>query len=272
MRRMNVSIWTETLPSEFRWDVKDPPPSGTVEFYIETASELAKRHDVSVYYDGEATEYRGAYYLPRELALVTATDVVIACNEYPRVVGDKMIYWNAMVGQKAKDFMNFDHRITLSKYHQSIFGDSTVIGLGVHKEQFSPKKENLCIYTSSPDGIWKLNEFPFEKYGYKFVSTYKQGISEQEMIDLYNRAKFWLHPGQRWELYCLSAIKAQQAKCIPVVVPTMALQETVTRGVKTTLDNYFNDLKKALEDGYEAFEYNAPTWEEQTKKIELLFS
>lgn len=66
------------------------------------------------------------------------------------------------------------------------------------------------------------------------------------MCDLYKESEFWLHPGQGVELFCISAVKAQTAGCIPVVVPTMALAETVKFGVKTTLADYKEDLIAAI--------------------------
>ena len=264
-----ITIFTEILPEGWRWNPHAPPPSGSVEFYIATAEELAKRHDVQIFYDGEATEKNGVYYLPREL--YEPSEINIHCNDRAEL-GKWNIYWTNKVGQKAKDYMDYDHRITLSKYHKSIFGDSVIIGHGIYKESFKPdKKENLCLYSSSPDGIWKLKDFPFEKYGYSFIQTYNNKYSEEDMIALYKKARFWLHPGQRYELFCISAVKAQASGCIPVVVPNQALAETVKTGIKCNLENYEQELIKALENPPEVKKYEAPSWVKVTASIESLF-
>jgi len=266
---MRITIYTEKLPPEFQW-TPTKYLGGTPEFYIETAQELSKRHEVTVYYDGEAMEHKGVYYLPREL--YEPQDVVLACNDKPPYLGKKNIYWTNKVGQKSQEYKEFDHRITLSKYHQSIFGDSVIIGHGINPEQFdgSKKIKGQCLYSSSPDrgGEFLKSIFPIPNA--KLVCTYDKSISEEEMIKLYNESEFWLHPCQGVELFCISALKAQAAGCYPVVIPNMALAETVVFGTKTTLENYRDDLISAIK-SHPKVKYKSPTWEEQTKKIELLF-
>lgn len=267
-----ISIWSETLPESWHWSPNDNTPGGGKEFIVETARTLKKLgHEVVVYYDGNSREFEGVYYLPREF--YEPSEIVIAQNSRPPKLGERNIYWTSLVTDREKDFLDFDKRIVLSKYHQGLFGNnSDIVPLGIHREQFDgSKKENICLYSSSPDGVWKLNDFPFEKYGYKFIQTYNGNYSEQEMVDLYNKARFWLHPGQRIELLCLSAIKAQQAGCIPVVVPLMALDETVKYGVKTNLEHYFGELEKALKNPPKVKEYRAKSWEETTQEIIKLF-
>lgn len=55
-----------------------------------------------------------------------------------------------------------------------------------------------------------------------------------EMALLYQRASLWLHPcaAGGTEMFCISAIKAQCAGAVPVVIPCMALNETVRVGIK----------------------------------------
>lgn len=269
MTSPSISIYTEKLPLNWQWTPVNPPPSGTVEFYINTAEQLVKKgYQVSVFYDGEATELNGVYYLPREL--YEPTDINIHCNDRAKL-GTRNIYWTNKVGQLSKDYMDYDARITLSKYHKSIFGDSIIIGHGVSNKYKPMEKENICLYSSSPDGLWKLDKFPFAKYDYRFVQTYNKSIDEDEMIELYGKARFWLHPGERTELFCLSAIKAQVSGCIPVVVPSQALAETVKTGIRTNLKDYFSELKKALKNPPKVEDYKAESWEEVTDKLIELF-
>jgi len=169
--------------------------------------------------------------------------------------------------------MEYDHRITISNYHKSIFGDSDVIGHGIYPELYKKgKKENICLYSSSPDRGGKfIDEKMINDMGYKLIKTYKKDISEIEMIDLYRKAKFWLHPCQGVELFCIAGVKAQASGCIPVVVPNMALKETIKWGIKTDFEHYNEELSKALKNPPRAEGYDPPTWLEVTKKIESLF-
>ncbi len=269
-----IEIWTETLPEGFRWS-PDNYLGGTPEFYIETATLLAKKDDVVVYYDGEATEYKGVTYLPREY--YQAQDIVLSCNEKPPHLGKKNIYWTNKVGQKSEDYQEFDHRITLSKYHQSIFGESVIIGHGIHPDQFEGihnKVNKQCLYSSSPDrgGEFLKSILPeVEKTGAKLICTYDKSISEQEMIELYKSSQFWLHPCQGVELFCISALKAQASGCIPIIIPNMALADTVQWGIKTDLEHYKDELIKAIISPPSVKQVKLPTWHEQTDKLFTLF-
>lgn len=269
---MTISIYTEILPREFQWSPREDVPSGTVEFYIATAEELSKNNEVIVYYDGDATHYKNVYYLPREM--YGPSEINIHCNDRASF-GKRNIYWTNKIDQKAKDYMDYDHRITISKYHKSIFGDSTIIGHGIYPEFYkSGKKENICLYSSSPDRAGEvLNELEphITSLGYKLIRTYSKAISEREMIDLYAKSRFWLHPCQGVELFCISAVKAQASGCIPIVVPNMALAETVKTGIKCELKDYKDELINALKNPPKIEKYTPPSWEDVTCDIVKLF-
>jgi len=266
-----INIVTEKLPDSWHWSPQNPPPSGTVELYMATAECLAGMgYSPIVYYDGVSCELNDVVYLPR--AYYKPSEINIHCNTKAEL-GAKNIYWTSLVTDKAKDFMEYDHRITLSKYHKSIFGDSTIIGLGIYPELYElGEKGNFCLYSSSPDrGGEFIDEKAINNCGYKLIKTYKKDISEVEMIELYKQARFWLHPCQGVELFCLSAVKAQASGCIPVFVPNQALETTVKYGVKTTIKNFNKDLIKALKNPPKAEDYIAPTWLDVTKEIVNLF-
>jgi hypothetical protein len=158
-----------------------------------------------------------------------------------------------LVDKHDTDYLEFDERIVLSPYHQSVFGsNSRIVPLSCDKEDFVPKYKvkRQCLYSSSPDrggAFLKTIWGEVERYtGARLIQTYKSSISEAEMANLYKESEFWLHPCQGIELFCLSAVKAQVAKCIPVVVPNMALETTVKYGVKTTIERYKEDLISAI--------------------------
>lgn len=246
-----IEIWTEVLPKEWHW-TPDKYLGGTPETVVEVARSLAiEWGEVIVYYDGPAGEYDGVYYLPRNN--FAGDGIVISFNSLPPKLGKHSICWVNWWGAKQEDFMMYDERIVLSPYQQRDFGsDSRIVPLSCWPEKFiNPVKVNKrCLYSSSPDrggeflkSIWPEVE---ERTGAELITTYRKDIPENEMIELYKSSKFWLHPCQGVELFCIAAVKAQVAKCVPVVVPNMALETTVKYGVKTTIDDYKEDLIQAI--------------------------
>jgi glycosyltransferase involved in cell wall biosynthesis len=268
---MLIELWTETLPNGWEW-APDNYLGGTPEFYIETASVLTQKgYEVVVYYDGSATELNSVYYLPRNQ--FQGSDIVISCNERPPSMGKTNLYWTNKVDQKATAFQDFDHIVAISKWQaDNLLGweKVTVIPHACWPEQFQggKKEKGLCIYTSSPD---RGGEFLKGIKGIDIVHTYQKGISEQEMIDLYKRAQFWLHPGQGVELFCISGYKAMAAGCIPVYVPNMALSETIQYGVKTTLEEFERSLRQAIENPPPVPNIHLKDWEEVTNELERLW-
>jgi hypothetical protein len=103
--------------------------------------------------------------------------------------------------------------------------------------------------------------------GARLVSTYKDRITEDEMVQLYKDAEFWLHPCQGIELFCVSAAKAQVAGCIPVVVPNMALETTIKYGIKTTIENYERDLIEAVKNPPKVENVDFGSWDLVTKDL-----
>ena len=269
LRNTLVEIWTEELPNNWRWNPYCYV-GGTPEFVVNTAECI--KNDTFVYYDGEACEKDGVYYLPR--SQYKGIDVVLACNSKPPSLGKHNIYWTNWFHQRQEDCLEFDERIVLSPYHQSIFGHNSRIvphSCWPDKLQSTIKVRNQCLYTSSPDRggeflkeIWAEIEL---RTGAKLITTYRSDISESQMNELYKQSEFWLHPGQGVELFCISAVKAQVAKCIPVVVPNMALETTVKYGVKTTLGNYKEALVEAIENPPNIEEVNFGTWESVTREL-----
>jgi glycosyltransferase involved in cell wall biosynthesis len=266
-----IEIYTEELPPEWAWS----PSSyvgGTPEFVVETAEAVSKTTKVVVYYDGNACQWNGVNYLPRKY--FQGKDIVLSCNSVAPKLGKYSILWTALYGKKDFEYLNFDERIVISPYHQSIFGsNSRIVPLGVHADKFKGGKKikGLCLYSSSPDrggmwlkGIWKEVERETKA---RLISTYNSRITEDEMVTLYKDAEFWLHPCQGIELFCISAVKAQVAGCIPVVVPNMALETTVKYGVKTTIDNYVKDLINAIKNPPKVEAVDFGSWESVTKDL-----
>lgn len=268
-----LEIYDEELPSTWIWN-PDRYVGGTHEFVFNIAKYASEMFsEVVVYYDGKPGKYGGVYYMPR--SQYSGTDVVLACNSIPSKLGKFNIAWLSWSNAKDSDYIGFDDRIVISKYHQSLFGNnSRVVGLGVDYKDFADpvkKIEGQCLFSSSPDrgksfllSIWDRVKM---ETGAKLITTYDTDISEKEMIDNYKKSQFWLHPGLGIELFCLSAVKAQMAGCIPVYVPHMALDETVKYGVETSLDRFSDDLIQAIKFPPPVKPTYFPTWYTVAKEI-----
>lgn len=61
-------------------------------------------------------------------------------------------------------------------------------------------------------------------------------------------AAIWAYPCIGGERFCLTAVKAQALGAIPVVVPTMALDETVKWGIKTDHEHFVEELVALMKD------------------------
>ena len=257
-----IEIWAEEVPAPFQWS-----PTNYLGGTPETVVNLAENFDdeVFVYYDGPAMQHKGVYYLPRDNYL--ARDILIAFNSKPERLAKYNIALINWFHARQENYAEFNERIVLSPYHQSIFGpDSRVIPHTCDQSAFSSdvKIKGQCLFSSSPDrgrdfleSIWPEIE---KRTQAKLITTYSKDISEEEMIELYNTSQFWLHPGDGIELYCIAAAKAQAAKCIPIVVPNMALDTTVQYGIKTTKDKFKEEVINAIENPPLPGDVVFPSW------------
>ena len=272
MMERTLEIWTEKLPTSWAWTPCDYL-GGTPEFVVNTAICAKDRFDeVIVYYDGPSGEYDGVYYMPR--SMYEGRDIVLSCNSSPPLMGKYNIYWTNWDHQRDKNVMSFDERIVLSPYQKSVFGsNSRIVPHSLWPSQFKNpvKVRKQCLYSSSPDrggefldSIW---DEVYQETGATLIKTYSSNISEDEMVELYKSSEYWLHPCRGVEMFCIAAVKAQVARCIPVVVPNMALETTVKFGVKTTLDKYRDDLIHALNYPPAVEDVDFGTWETVTEKL-----
>jgi glycosyltransferase involved in cell wall biosynthesis len=164
----------------------------------------------------------------------------------------------------------------------------------IYPEKKIPKQ---CFYASSPDrGLDTLLEaWPsvmrahpdatllvtygasrfFEPGAFNLPGIINLGeVTEEEMAEVYRTSDIWCHPCNGGELFCITGIKAQAAGCVPVIIPTMALAETVKYGMFSNKDDYADDLTKVLGDGYtnsmvreELAKYHFPTVADSTDEL-----
>lgn len=179
----------------------------------------------------------------------------------------------------------------------------SIYGNGIVTQQFTerPKKSKSCIYASNyvrglemllmvwPDIKKEVPEATLNiYYGWVTWSSHPditraithikqmlielkdQGVSEHGSVDhltlanAFAESEYWLYPCTYPESYCITAIKAQQAKCIPVYFNYGALKETVKTGY--ACNNLF-DLKE-----YTTLAINAikGDYNEQNEKFKVI--
>lgn len=74
---------------------------------------------------------------------------------------------------------------------------------------------------------WKLNMIR-KLYDLKELGVTEHGrLTHEELAKLMKRTKVWAYPTEFTEINCITALKAQEAGCIPVTTDCYALQESV---------------------------------------------
>lgn len=66
-------------------------------------------------------------------------------------------------------------------------------------------------------------------------------VSHQELAKAMKKTNVWAYPTEFPEIHCITALKAQEAGCYPVVTNVAALQETVQCGDKIDVDNIYSN-------------------------------
>jgi len=66
-------------------------------------------------------------------------------------------------------------------------------------------------------------------------------VGHQELADAMKEIQVWAYPTEFTEIHCITALKAQEAGCIPVVTDVAALQETVVRGYRVAADDIYSN-------------------------------
>lgn len=288
------------------WEPTDTRLGGTEESVVRWAEELVKRgHNVSVYKNGreynlsEMVFDNGTYlnYYPLELyERHKPVDITINIKSPHVEPKNPTVYLTNETNASAHDLSKFEGVIWPSEWALENIPVNNPVkyvlphGYDHKKIFYKMKKPKQCLYTSSPDRgletlaqIWPavVEQHPdahlYVSYGGRIDApnvTCKE-FTEDEMNELYNTSEFWLHPANGGELYCISGIKAQAARCIPVYFPVMALQETVKAGIKCTdardmydkLVDIMGD-EDAKADLRREFQYlKFPTWEDSTDRL-----
>lgn len=271
------------------WDIR---LGGSEEFIVEVSKRLARKgHEVNVYHNGKHGTFEDVGYWDHDE--YEPGDVTINVN-YPQwPVNGPTIYWTSLT--ENPDLGDFKAVCYISEYarnntgikHENLFW----VPPGYDETKIYPSKKipKQCFYASSPDrGLETLLKAWPEvhethpdatlllTYGIERVDlpgvTCLGDVDENTMNEIYQTSDVWCHPASGGELYCLTGIKAQASGCVPVIIPTMALKETVRFGLKAELDDYAETLIMALNNPKlrngirnNLKKEKFPTWENTTK-------
>jgi len=274
------------------WEPDSKRLGGTEDSVVKWASMLADRgHIVQVYRNGLSRMYHDVLYLPREEYITSDSDITINVNSSDTAPINPTLYITTETDATQKDLSKYSAVLWPSQWgvdnipvnNKNIF----ILPYGYDETLVYPgeKTRKQCLYASSPDrGLRTLLQIWPEVYEAHPDATLKvtygameydfPGIefigeaSEEEMNQLYRKSEYWLHPCNGGELYCITGIKAQAAGCWPVIIPTMALAETVTYGTFCTKENYAEKLIEALNGHPEPPVNPYPTWTSTTDRLE----
>lgn len=84
-------------------------------------------------------------------------------------------------------------------------------------------------------------------------------VSHNKLAEAMRKTQVWAYPTQFQEIHCITALKAQEAECYPVVTDVAALQETVQSGVKIESERIYSDeynQKKFIKEVVDALKNN----------------
>lgn len=238
------------------WEPDDIRLGGTEESVVEWAKELVKHgHEVSVYRNGrdESIFQRrqdGVWYYPREK--YKGADITINVKSSEIAPQGTTLYLTNEFNASDLDLSAYDGVIWPSWWAaDNIEVNNKKIyilphGYDADKIYIDRKIPKQCFYASSPDrgldfllSIWSQvyirhpDATLILTYG---AQTNLPGVinlgecDEETMNEVYRTSDLWLHPCSSGELYCMTGKKAQVAGCIPVIIPRMALEETVQSG------------------------------------------
>lgn len=226
---------------------------------------------------------REDYFVFGELADIT---INVKSHEVPPI--GSTIYYTNDVDADRQDLSAYGAVIHISQWakdHIPVNNPNVfVVPHGIDPIKPGEKVPKQCLYASSPDrGLdTLLRVWPevhakhpdatlIVTYGVEGLDlpgvTALGSVDETTMNHLYATSDVWCHPASGGELQCIAGAKAQSAGCWPVIIPVMALQETVKYGTFSTPETYAEDLIAALSGHPKSEPYKPLTIEESTNKL-----
>lgn len=93
------------------------------------------------------------------------------------------------------------------------------------------------------DDFYHRMEALFEELKTHGVTVHGR-VSHTELAKAMSGIQVWAYPTEFAEIHCITALKAQEAGCYPVVTNVAALNETVQSGVKIATKKIYTDEYK----------------------------
>lgn len=93
------------------------------------------------------------------------------------------------------------------------------------------------------DDFYHRMEEKFEELKDQGVTVHGR-VSHEELAKAMSGIQVWAYPTEFPEIHCITALKAQEAGCYPVVTNVAALNETVQSGVKIATKKIYSDEYK----------------------------
>lgn len=90
------------------------------------------------------------------------------------------------------------------------------------------------------DDFYHRMEEKFDKLKKDGVTVHGR-VSHKELAKAMKQTQVWAYPTQFEEIHCITALKAQEAGCYPVVTSVAALKETVQCGDKINTRKIYTD-------------------------------
>lgn len=90
------------------------------------------------------------------------------------------------------------------------------------------------------DDFYERMEQRFAELKDKGVTVYGR-VSHEQLAQAMNEIQVWAYPTEFPEIHCMTALKAQEAGCYPVVTNVGALNETVQCGTKIRTRKIYTD-------------------------------
>lgn len=268
------------------WSPTDTRLGGTEESVVRWAEELRGRgHEVIIYDNSTRDSYAGG------------GDICINIKSSEVAPKEPTLYLTNEVDATTKDLSMYDGVIWPSAWAEENIPVNNrvrfILPHGYDPENIYPDKKipRQCLYASSPDRglntllkVWPkvYAEHPdatlkvtygapdYDCPGVEFLGE----VDEETMDRLYRESDIWCHPASGGELYCITGIKAQAAGCVPVIIPTMALAETVRHGYFASEHDYGDVLDKALSEPVkrdkirqELKKEHYPSWVDSTSRL-----
>lgn len=283
---MKISFICNPIYINGGWSPFDTRIGGSEECIVEWSKRLAERgYECRVFHNGKHGTYEGVEY--RNHSEFEPGDVTINVN-YPQFKSEgKTIFWTSLT--EHPDLSHFDKVLAISHYQLAncgiVHSNVELLPPGYDHAEIYPSRKipKQCFYASSPDrGLSTLLEIWPKVYeahpDATLLVTYgghvdQQGVinfgsvDEETMNQIYRTSQIWCHPCNGGELYCMTGIKAQASGCWPVIIPTMALAETVKFGTFSNKDRYAEDLISALSTSNEIPVNSYPTWDSTTDQL-----